>query len=206
MGHYFKILFLGIIVLSFFPSCKDQEPEIVIPDVTILASDPAVEKTSSGLILFNKVPFSGNIQLKYDIGSAQQVTQYYLGKKQGLEVGYYSNGQMMFSRLYSQGEKNGIHYGWHENGQMKFEYLFVNGLSEGNHKEWYADGSQYKDLNYKNGHSFSYQKIWRSDGKIRSNYVIKENGRKYGLVGLKRCSNIDTKKEKFNKITEPTIQ
>ena len=44
------------------------------------------------------------------------------------------------------------------------------------------------------------------DGKYRSNYVITENGRKYGLVGLKRCKKIDGETENIDPYTgSPTI-
>ena len=37
--------------------------------------------------------------------------------------------------------------------------------------------------------------MWRPDGKYRANYVVRENGRSYGLTGLKRCKKIDGKNE-----------
>ena len=36
-------------------------------------------------------------------------------------------------------------------------------------------------------------------GKIKANYVIKEEGRKYGLTGVQRCENIDVQKQKITK-------
>ena len=75
------------------------------------------------------------------------------------------------------------------------EYHFKNGMNVGNHKEWYQDGSPLQDRNYANGQPMGSQKVWRRDGKIRANFVIRENGKKYGLMGMKRCTKIDTKKQ-----------
>ena len=199
-------LLLTIIFLASI-SCEIKKEEgPVIPEINVALTDDNITKTSSGLILFNNVPFSGNLQEYYSEGQLKRSTQYYLGKKEGLDIGHYFNGNKAYIRPYKNGDKDGEHQGWYENGQISFHFKFKNGLSTGNHKMWYADGVLYKDLNYENGQALGTQKIWRPDGKFRSNYIIKENGRKYGLVGLKRCANIDTKKEKFNRILESTIQ
>ena len=50
-----------------------------------------------------------------------------------------------------------------------------------------------QDRNYVNGKAMGAQKVWRKDGKIRANFVIRENGKKYGLMGMKRCTKIDAK-------------
>ncbi len=51
------------------------------------------------------------------------------------------------------------------------------------------------EINYLNGKPFGSTKIWRKDGKLRSNFVIRENGRRYGLAGIKRCTKINIKEE-----------
>ena len=77
----------------------------------------------------------------------------------------------------------------------KFEYFFIKGLSEETHYQWYENGQLYSEINYLNGKPFGSTKIWRKDGKLRSNFVIRENGRRYGLAGIKRCTKINIKEE-----------
>ena len=71
----------------------------------------------------------------------------------------------------------------------------------GKHIQWYDSGQIYSEINYLNGKPFGSTKVWRKDGKLRSNFVIRENGRRYGLAGIKRCTKIDTEKQ----IIEPYI-
>ena len=68
-------------------------------------------------------------------------------------------------------------------------------MSQGTHKTWYRDGSLSSELNFKDGHEFGAQKVWRQDGKLKSNYVVRENGRRYGNLGLKRCKKLDGEDE-----------
>ena len=60
----------------------------------------------------------------------------------------------------------------------------------------------FSEINYLKGKPFGLTRVWRKDGKLRSNFVIRENGRRYGLAGIKRCTKIDTKKQ----ILEPYLE
>ena len=135
-----------------------------------------VVQTNEKNVLLNKIPF-------------------YEGLQEGDMLGYYGDGTKRHHRPYLHGKKHGTHLGWYPDGSLKFEYHFKNGMNVGNHKEWYRDGSPLQDRNYVNGQAMGSQKVWRRDGKIRANFVIRENGKKYGLMGMKRCTKIDTKKQ-----------
>ena len=101
---------------------------------------------------------------------------------------WYPNGQLVESRIYIDGNKEGFHQGWWENGAKKFEYHFLNAEHDGELKEWMETGQPYRFFHYIKGYEEGSQKMWWSNGSIRANYVIK-NGKRYGLLGLKICSN-----------------
>ena len=61
-------------------------------------------------------------------------------------------------------------------------------LVNGELKEWMETGQPYRFFHYIKGYEEGSQKMWWSNGSIRANYVIK-NGKRYGLLGLKICSN-----------------
>jgi len=160
-----------------------------------------IEKESNGTILYNQELFSGKVVEYYSNGEMASSTKYWRGIKDGVEYNFFPDGSLKSRRYYRNGEKHGVHRGYFEDGSLRFVYRFKKGLSVGNHKVWYEDGQLAQDLNYANGYPFGSQKVWRRDGKIRSNYVVREDGRRYGLVGIKRCKNIDIEEEKVAPLT-----
>ncbi|MEQ8471911.1 MAG: hypothetical protein RIC35_12040 [Marinoscillum sp.] len=171
-----------------------------IPDFEVSSDDPYLSH-NEGLLLHKEEPFSGYVVDHYYGGAVKSVTPYRNGLEEFVKVGYYPKGELMYERPYKNGEKNGVHKGYFADGSNRFIYYFENGLSVGTHQEWYASGQQAKLMNFKDGRPFGSQKVWRSDGKIRSNYVIREDGRRYGLVGMKRCKNLDIKEEEIKPLT-----
>jgi antitoxin component YwqK of YwqJK toxin-antitoxin module len=195
--------FVLLFIVGFFLE-RAKEPvalQLTIPDVKVLVGDQQLGRTREGLVLYKDSVFSGMVVDRYSNGQLKSKKSFFEGKQEDLYLGFYPSGDSAFVRPYLNGKKHGIHKGWYANGQLKFKYNFVNGLSEGNHLDWYASGDMFKESNYENGQAFGTQKAWRMDGKLRSNYVIREDGRKYGLLGLKRCANIDTDKQQFNRLT-----
>lgn len=172
-----------------------------VPDVEIRKNDPSLSTDREGKLHYKENLFSGYLVDYYPSGALKSRSPYADGLLELISYGYYPLGETMHIRPYVKGEKHGIHKGYYPDGSKKFTYHFEDGLSIGNHREWYADGQLAKDMNYVNGQPFGSQKMWRSDGKIRSNYVIREDGRRYGLVGIKRCKNIDTEKERITRLT-----
>lgn len=176
-----------LLVGSFglFTSCES------IPDIETTISDDRLSKDVNGLLLFSMEPYSGYVTVFDRDANLINKKSYLDGEQEGVSEAYYANGKLRYSRPYKKGKKDGEHIGWFGDGKKKFHYVFQHGLNEGNHKEWYADGSLAKDFNYQSGRPFGSQKVWRRDGKIRANYVIRENGKRYGLMGIKRCTKLD---------------
>ncbi|MEP1891640.1 MAG: toxin-antitoxin system YwqK family antitoxin [Cyclobacteriaceae bacterium] len=185
---------LVLMIVASLWACDNRQQtqeEVQIPDVVIDAESPDISYDTLGNVLYQRVVFSGFRQEVYPEGAPLLVEPFYLGKLHGDLIRFYPNGDTMMIRPYVKGQKHGEHFAWYPNGQMKFRYYFENGLSEGNHKVWFEDGGLSMNMNYKDGKEFGPQQMYRSDGKFRSNYVVRENGRKYGLVGLKRCAKLD---------------
>ena len=166
-----------------------------IPKIEINKKDLGLNWDEKGKRRYQGKLFSGYVVQKNQKKIILNKTPFYEGLKEGNMIGYYDNGRKRHQRPYFHGKKHGMHLGWYSNGILKFEYHFENGKNVGNHKEWYSDGSPLQDRNYVNGRAMGAQKVWRKDGKIRANFVIRENGKKYGLLGMKRCTKIDAKKQ-----------
>ncbi|MFY0601862.1 MAG: toxin-antitoxin system YwqK family antitoxin [Cyclobacteriaceae bacterium] len=177
---------------------SEEEASIQIPDRFISSSDAGISKNASGDLFFMDSLFSGYLQSYYTDGSLQSKSSFYMGKLEGDKIHFYPNGDTAQIRPYHDGKKHGKHLAWYKNRQLKFEYYFVEGLSEGNHWTWYENGNLNMDMNFKDGRELGSQKVYRMDGKLRTNYVRRENGRKYGLVGLKRCAKIDSESGNFD--------
>lgn len=170
---------------------EEIEMQVDVPQILIDSKNKEVSKKQNGDILYAEALFSGYLITKYDNDSIYLMKGYFDGKQNGLTTAFYQNGDIQYLRPYLKGEKHGKHVGYHQNGQKAFEYYFVSGFNEGNHKEWFPDGSLAADMNYVNGKELGKQQVWRPDGKLRSNYIVRENRRRYGLQGIKRCTKLD---------------
>tara|TARA_E500000331_G_C17256891_1_gene713475 strand:+ start:710 stop:1363 length:654 start_codon:yes stop_codon:yes gene_type:complete len=205
--HFKSILFLikkTYIIGALFILCGCQhsiESLITAIDsfskanMLVLIGDPNLEYDTRRKLFYDNTLFSGKLVSQTKKGIVLYKKEYRNGLLDGKSFGYYPSGKIRFKRTYQKGKKNGVHRGWYESGQKKFEFVFKKGLSEGTHYQWYDTGAPYSEINYRNGKPFGSTKIWRKDGKLRSNFVIRENGKRYGLAGIKRCTKIDTKEE-----------
>ena len=188
-------LILIISYLSIISFTNSSFKTIFIPNKLISVDEAKLNPDSKGRLIFEGEMFSGYIIKKNLNGYIIEKKGYLNGYLEGKSVGYFDNGKLKFNRYYDSGKKVGTHKGWYINGQKKFEYFFNKGLSEETHYQWYENGQLYSEINYLNGKPFGATKIWRKDGKLRSNFVIRENGRRYGLAGIKRCAKINIKEE-----------
>lgn len=183
----------------YLMGCQSSSSELVdhntiqIPVIQLISSDSLIEKTREAEIYYLGKIFSGRIITLYDNGTTSLSKSYFEGKLHGETKAFYPDGKIMYSRPYFHGEKHGDHIAFYPSGQRKFHYIIEKGFNEGNHKSWYEDGSLNSDMNYNKGKEFGKQQVWRKDGKLRANYIVRENGRRYGLQGIKRCTKLDGK-------------
>lgn len=192
----YSLLFLLAMSMVACDSISDESQAAnfhdLIPALEILESDPRMLRANDGTIYLDTTRFSGYLLTYYPDSLIKSKKGFYQGKLEGDFISYYRNGQVFSQRPYHNGEKHGEHLGYHPNGQLQFQYYFVDGLSQGTHREWFPNGDLKKEMNYVDGKERGLQRVWRLDGKMKSNYVVRENGRKYGKLGLKRCAKIDS--------------
>ena len=89
---------------------------------------------------------------------------------------------------YLQGKRNGVGQSWWPGGVMRSSSQYKNDVYEGEVLQWYPSGQLYKQNNYVNGKEVGLQKMWNEDGSVRANYEV-IGDRKYGLTGVKNCTN-----------------
>ena len=190
----FSLLLFLVICTIACDSSENGESQVkyAIPELTLTEGDARLSLTHDGILYLDSTKFSGYLLSYYQDSTVKTNKSYYNGKLEGDFISYHPGGQVYAIRPYHLGEKHGEHLGYYSEGQLKFRYFFVDGFGQGTHKEWYQNGDLRSEMNYKDGKEFGSQKVWRPDGKMRSNYVVRENGRQYGMLGLKRCAKIDS--------------
>lgn len=188
--------FFSVIGCRYIPAGDLVDTEqgdmmLPVPDRTMLSDDPGFSLHEDTVFL-NGVRYGGRVLHRHTNGDTAALTGYLDGIQEGLSMKWYPNGMPAETRTYHRGQKVGLHKGWWENGEPRFEYQFSHGEHDGPMKEWYDNGKPYKYFNYRNGHEDGSQRMWWENGSLRANYVVR-NGRRYGLTGLKLCSNPDEK-------------
>lgn len=147
-------------------------------------------RSQRGVLYVDDTVFSGTL---YGLFPEGQDTAFIRGYRDGKEHGvwkqFFPDGQAQEIRYFRYGKKQGEYRAWWANGQPRLAYHFVDGDYQGTCREWNEQGLLIKEMTYRQGHEEGPQKLWSSSGKIRSNYVVK-NGRRYGLLGTKNCTNV----------------
>jgi len=156
--------------------------------VNVRVSDSGLYE-KDGLVYYTQSPFSGKAYDLDENGDTLFTSWYLNGKREGLSTYWYSKNHMAEVRRFVNGKREGIHAGWWPNGKKKFIYKYSNDLLNGLVYQWYANGQMYKRMNYKEGYEDGMQRLWMQDGAIQANYEYR-HGRKYGLTGVKNCSNV----------------
>ena len=176
----------GSFVLLFLVQCQSIDNQL-----TWYHQSEIQLEQKQGRSYWNEKPFSGKI---FAIFSQSQdtafVQSYDQGKEHGLWKQFYANGQIKEFRYYQNGLKTGELKAYWSNGQLKRRCSFKNDLQEGLCQEWSEEGRLMVQMHYHNGYEEGKQQMWHPNGKIRSNYIIKD-GRRYGLLGIKNCANVD---------------
>ena len=132
--------------------------------------------------------FTGYRFLLYANGDTALLQSYFNGVEEGKQKKWYPNKQLAEERFYINGKKEGIHQSWWPDGKQKMYFEAYGNEYSGEFKEWYPSGLPGKYFHYVNGQEEGSQKLWWDNGTVRANYVIR-NGKKYGLLGLKTCTN-----------------
>lgn len=182
------------LIMLIFSSClqnktgKDFKNRLKpVPLQYFLATDSNFSHHEDTLFYEGK-KFSGHTYLLFSPQDTVFTGSYLNGLEEGVFKKWYPNKQLAETRFYIDGKKEGNHKGWWENGKPKFNYNFLSGEHQGELTEWYNSGNMFRHFNYQMGYEEGAEKMWWENGTIRANYVVKK-GKKYGLIGLKICSN-----------------
>ena len=84
-----------------------------------------------------------------------EINQELDGKKHGLHIDWYENGQLLYEYNYKNGKFHGLLRVWHKNGQLSLECNYIDGQEHGLSREWHEDGQLWMKCNYVNGRYIS---------------------------------------------------
>jgi antitoxin component YwqK of YwqJK toxin-antitoxin module len=190
-----RIIYITAIALLAFSCHKKKidfagsQNKIVIPNVRISTSDHRIS-TKNDTVFLNENKFSGYLfAMNPENIDTVALSSYINGVLEGTSKKWYDDGGIQEVRIYSNGRKNGPQVSFWPNGNKKFEFIAKDDVYEGEMKEWNYNGTLFHLANFKNGQEFGTQKLWYDNGKIRANYVM-INGKRYGLLGTKNCTNV----------------
>lgn len=158
-----------------------------VPNLFVNKGEEGLQ-TRQDTTFYHHMLFSGYLYALYPTGDTSMVEGYIAGLPEGKTLKWYPSGQLAESRLYVAGKKEGIHRAWWENGKPKFVFEISNDEYTGDFKEWNSNGMLIKHFHYAHGQEEGSERLWWDDGTVKANYIIK-NGKKYGLIGIKLCSN-----------------
>ena len=186
---FFYIFLFGIASCSTKKKDVFAEPKIAktVPANYINATDTRFSNHQDTLYYGNSF-FTGYRYSLYPNGDTASLQSYFNGVEEGIQQKWHPNKQLAEKRFYINGKKEGIHQGWWPDGKQKFYFEVYSNEYNGEFKEWYSSGLLGKDFHYVNGQEEGSEKLWWDNGTIRANYVIR-NGKKYGFIGLKTCTN-----------------
>ena len=179
----FKIIYILVLTIVF-TSCNN------IKTIVSIDSLNSELELVNGILKLSNNPFTGRLTANYVNKNLKSEVFYTDGKKNGSEKYWFENGDLAQERFYINGFKSGIHKGWWKSANPKFVYHFNDrGAYNGEVKEWYRSGQPYMSFNYENGKEKGSQRLWKMNGTIKANYEV-VNGERFGLIGLKKCSNV----------------
>ena len=188
-----KILF-PLAAILFIVSCNEKNEKMAvnqivhqIPTLFIQEKDSALS-SNQDTVFFNNKLFSGKLFSLYENGDTALIECFWNGLQEGVTKKWYPHQQIAEYRSYIAGKKEGLQKTWWPNGNPKFEFIASNDAYEGVLKEWNEKGFMIKLFHYSKGQELGSQRLWWDDSTVRANYEIR-NGKKYGLIGIKLCSN-----------------
>jgi antitoxin component YwqK of YwqJK toxin-antitoxin module len=188
-----KLIF-PLFAFLFIFSCKGKNEKMVvipvdhpIPD-QLISSENKTLSWKQDTLFSNGQLYTGKVYSMNENGDTTSIESFWKGLLEGPTKKWHINKQIAEYRYYIGGRKNGIQKSWWPNGKTKFEFNAVNDAYEGELKEWNEKGFLIKLFHHTNGQELGSQRLWWDDSTVRANYEIR-NGKKYGLIGIKLCSN-----------------
>ncbi|MEO9477449.1 MAG: membrane-binding protein [Cyclobacteriaceae bacterium] len=189
-----------LVVLLIIIGCNrpDGRPASVdliktVPDIEWKTEETYYDRmTSTWRFSADSNVVSGYIISSFESGAIEKKIGLVEGRKEGLQLTYYPNGQLKFSESYSDNKLNGTvkRWGIEEGYQMLAELNYKDGKLHGVQRKWYATGELHKLMQVYNGVENGMQKAFRKNGALYANYEAK-NGRTFGLKRSNLCYELD---------------
>lgn len=172
-----------ILLISMLMACSSASKLKVDASSTQLHPD-------DGLVYEQNQPYTGETYALYPATQdTLSIANYVDGKADGEWKRFYEHHLLLERRYYQNGAKIGKMETWWPNGKLQKQYFFKDDEYEGTCREWNSDGRLIQEMNYVKGYEVGPQKMFYDNGKIRCNYLM-INGRRYGLLGTKNCTNV----------------
>jgi antitoxin component YwqK of YwqJK toxin-antitoxin module len=117
-------------------------------------------------------PYSGWVKVYHEGGQIHALGQCKDGKKNGVEVRWYENGNKQWQRQWKDDQREGLWTGWYENGNKEGEANLKNGKVDGLKAEWYENGNKKSEETYKEGKKDRFDS-WYENGNKRATSTFK---------------------------------
>jgi len=161
----------------------------LLPQVTVIdRAELSVDQTL-GLRVYKGQPFTGEAR----IYKQQQLvsSEYFVdGKRHGLYIKYFANGQVSYQAVFKDGLRHGEATSWWQNGNLMSKTPYTEGKMHGFAYQWYKTGEKFKLYHYENGETSGLQQAWRKNGELFSNFEYR-NGRIFGLHKADLCVELE---------------
>lgn len=145
---------------------------------------------NDGLVYKQNQLYTGETYALYpETSDTLSIANYTEGKADGEWKRFYEHHLLLERRFYKNGAKTGKMETWWPNGKLQKQYFFKDDEYQGTCREWNQNGQLIQEMNYENGYEVGMQKMFYDNGKVRCNYLM-INGRRYGLLGTKNCTNV----------------
>ena len=168
-------------LLLFFVACWQSTVPDITQDVRTIHLD-----RNQGVFYSQELPFSGYAVTKNTAGTIVEKAGFYDGKRHGVRLKFFDDGEKSEESRYQNGKKNGVSKTWWKNGRTRSFSQFRKGVPHGIQRQWYQSGVLFKEVHLEHGQEKGLQRAWRENGDIYNNYEAKD-GRTYGLRRSKLC-------------------
>lgn len=169
---------------------------ISVPETELAIENVFFDKrTSIWKTKIDSIAASGIITSYFSNGQVASTIPVFNGKKEGINLEFYNNGDLKFLQTYADNKLNGEvkRWGLEQGYQLLAELNYINGKLHGEQKKWFASGEIHKVMNMKNGKEDGLQKAYRKNGVLYANYEAVK-GRTFGLRRSNLCFELSDEK------------
>lgn len=182
------------------PIVENDLASLEIPEATFLLNEVRFDRSNSQWFHpKDSSKVSGYVVSRYPDGAIAEKFGVVNGRKEGVSISYFVNGQVRFSESFRNNRLNGEVKRWTlENGyQLVAQLNYKEGKLDGEQKKWYSTGELHKLMNLSVGREEGLQQAFRKNGALYANYEAR-NGRVFGMKRSNLCYELDNEKVVYN--------